>query len=666
MPTIVTHSVGVGKTYTTIAAWLAACPSDLVASDVVWKGELYKGTYNETVTFPAPNGDMSHYIWMTSAVSDRHSWKPGTGPIIKPTVTTGAFTQYVYIPNPAYVYKNHIDWLEFDFSAVDTQYGSACINSGNNIFQNNIFHGINSSTGSVTLLQVGGYDTGLISNNLFYDINTGGAHWNVFPINTNGPAGCRLYNNTIVMDGSSGAGFFLTNSGSIDCQNNICIGSAAVYGDFWVGAATVIFNNNISGDTTAPTIGTTYSGTGNLGSKTIAGNFAGATVYNFRLITGADALGAGTNLTSQGQGVNVSLDGITLPATGAWDCGCIPYGFITDISSIGNPSLGRTFSNPQAWAASIPSNLINAAMAVEGQMYKDYDYNVAVSITGITTDATHTIKLTTGPAQYHYGIAGAGVRFYITDPSISGSVIYMDTSYTTIENLEITYGPGSVGGYSGFIESINGTENIIRRNLCHGMPASYYRPAGISINCYTGTADCNNNIIYGVNYADSAIVVSGNYLHADLDNNTIWNCNYGISFYAGGTGSGSSCRNNIYIAPSGITGFFMGYTPTYVGNNISSDGTAPGASSKINVSASTQFVNTGSGTEDLHLKTGSDAIMAGANLGTDDGVNIDINLFNRLSAAYTWDVGAHQFNMSLFSPYWVSRSSRLLTGGILV
>ena len=77
-------------------------------------------------------------------------------------------------------------------------------------------------------------------------------------------------------------------------------------------------------------------------------------------------------------------------------------------------------------------------------------------------------------------------------------------------------------------------------------------------------------------------------------------------------------------------------------------------------------MNTGSGTEDLHLKTGSDAIMAGANLGTDDGVNIDINLFNRLSAAYTWDVGAHQFNMSLFSPYWVSRSGRLLTGGILV
>ena len=58
MPTTITKTIGVGKDYASIDAWVAGAastyPGGLVAADVIWKGVLYKegpGTNNEwTIT----------------------------------------------------------------------------------------------------------------------------------------------------------------------------------------------------------------------------------------------------------------------------------------------------------------------------------------------------------------------------------------------------------------------------------------------------------------------------------------------------------------------------------------------------------------------------------------------------------------------------------------
>ena len=49
------------------------------------------------------------------------------------------------------------------------------------------------------------------------------------------------------------------------------------------------------------------------------------------------------------------------------------------------------------------------------------------------------------------------------------------------------------------------------------------------------------------------------------------------------------------------------------------------------------------GSEDLHIKTGSDAIGAGADSGTTNGVNIDIDGSDRDTLGIVWDIGAHEF-----------------------
>ena len=59
--------------------------------------------------------------------------------------------------------------------------------------------------------------------------------------------------------------------------------------------------------------------------------------------------------------------------------------------------------------------------------------------------------------------------------------------------------------------------------------------------------------------------------------------------------------------------------------------------------AEISFVSTTGGSEDLHIDADSDCVDAGVDLGTTNGVEIDINGRNRDSQGDTWDIGAHEF-----------------------
>ena len=81
---------------------------------------------------------------------------------------------------------------------------------------------------------------------------------------------------------------------------------------------------------------------------------------------------------------------------------------------------------------------------------------------------------------------------------------------------------------------------------------------------------------------------------------------------------------------------------------MSSDDTADddgGSGHVLSVTTANQFVSTVGGSEDLHLKAGSDCIGVGTDLATTPtDVNIDINGANRDALAATvWDIGAHQY-----------------------
>lgn len=71
MPTTVTKTIGTGGDYTTIAAWFAACPADLVAADQVWRGELLNEAFTASgapvVTFTGITTDATRYVELTTA-----------------------------------------------------------------------------------------------------------------------------------------------------------------------------------------------------------------------------------------------------------------------------------------------------------------------------------------------------------------------------------------------------------------------------------------------------------------------------------------------------------------------------------------------------------------------------------------------------------------------
>jgi hypothetical protein len=73
------------------------------------------------------------------------------------------------------------------------------------------------------------------------------------------------------------------------------------------------------------------------------------------------------------------------------------------VKTIGSGA-GRDFSTLAGWAASIPANLVTDGNSYEGHCYNDSEFvgtggGSILTLTGHTTDASHTITLTTGPGQ---------------------------------------------------------------------------------------------------------------------------------------------------------------------------------------------------------------------------------------------------------------------------
>lgn len=70
MATVVTKTIGPTGDYSTLAAWFAACPADLVAADTIWRGEVQNTELTGTgtlLTFTGKTVDATHYIELTAA-----------------------------------------------------------------------------------------------------------------------------------------------------------------------------------------------------------------------------------------------------------------------------------------------------------------------------------------------------------------------------------------------------------------------------------------------------------------------------------------------------------------------------------------------------------------------------------------------------------------------
>jgi hypothetical protein len=456
-------------------------------------------------------------------------------------------------------------------------------------------------------------------------------------------------NGTGVISGVRGGGTdtnrFLQNNIVIDVSGTTS-GAKKCYDD-WSGATE---NYNISSDTTA-------AGTGSQINITAASLFLSTVPggENLHLKTGAPAIGTGIDLETTPTGVQFDIDGYDRDASGVvWDVGADQFGMPTITKTIGTDS--RDYSTMATWEADLDNGAIYSAGDVAvGLCYNDSGFTGSLALNGGGTIGLTTANIKPAPGQGHTGIAGTGVK--LIGNIISGQIFRLFTTVGvpyTGEGIEVTSSVIMTSA-SGQATNYGTIGNITRRMLVYDV---IFSGGGNNAGTAGGDGAIINCIFYNLTVTNIAagamdgmrVTAAGTYL-----NNTLYNLinDNGTGIIRGiwQGGSTGTVRNNIVLTLSGTSSgakdcFILGAGTTRT-NNMSSDATATGTNSLINKSATNQFVSIVGGSENLHLKEGSEAIGAGVDLvNTPTGIEFDIDGFNRNGVSRKWDMGADQIYQS--------------------
>ena len=367
----------------------------------------------------------------------------------------------------------------------------------------------------------------------------------------------------------------------------------------------------------------------------------------------------------------------------------------TVTKTIGTSS--RDYSDIDAWEADLDSDSIYSdGDTAIGECYADSTFSdVAYLIEQGTTIGGSAgydlalIKLTVHADSRHDGTAGTGALLKSTaNGTHNYGVLRINVDNVTVEWLEIdmdhdgditTEDSDSRDMNKGIVLTGTNDDCIIRNMLIHGKYGNPGNtgPMGIHVTGAGASSDTltiQNNIIYNLieTGGDTAQGVNTNQWAgtANLYNNTLYNIDaQGTSKQAWGLVYGNvasavvNVKNNLVakIVADGDADHERGYQKSNgsstenASNNLSDDTVtdstykAPGSNSlQDKTLAEIAFVSTVANSEDLRLAQLSSSNVpsvcrdAGVDLGTTNGVNIDIAGRDRDAAGDTWDIGAHE------------------------
>ena len=312
----------------------------------------------------------------------------------------------------------------------------------------------------------------------------------------------------------------------------------------------------------------------------------------------------------------------------------------------------RDYSTIQGWESARQGTLTEIE---KGICYADSVFTeLGVDIDGSTTTSSYYMHLTV--ADWHNGIAGTGVEVAPSgDMGGTTPIIRNDDNYTIVEGLEIygtsittwgtNYGSGiSFGG--------NSDKSIARRCIIHDLKPTTSGGGEKGIYCGAGYDDNHvlNNIIYSLTDLTTGAVKyidAGNNTNLHAFNNTLikGDCPNPTGINCERNNSSVEIKNNICLDFESGSGdcfdFLASQTHDY---NYASDTTTSGETNGLSSqSMANTIISSTAGSEVLLIKFDSNAVGAGVDLGTSQGVNIDILGRDRDSEGDTWDIGAHQF-----------------------
>lgn len=323
----------------------------------------------------------------------------------------------------------------------------------------------------------------------------------------------------------------------------------------------------------------------------------------------------------------------------------------TVTKSIG--ATARDYSTITLWEADLDDAAIySASDDAVGECYNDNPFDEAVTINGGGTVGLNLATLSVASGERHDGTAGTGARMLATDD------IYLLFLDGPSSGYEIEWFEFDANGYfsgSANYGVIGGNDSgapvlDVRNCLAHGVATTGWgKHANGIVSGWSSDHTATNCVVYDL--ASTNAVSNGKGIgsrHAGGGLHKHYNCTVhdvttgsssGVGFNQNGS---SSCTSQNCISTGCDTDFDI--TNGTLSYDASSDATATGTGSITSITTADQYVSTVGGSEDLHLKAGSDCIDAGTDLGTTPtGVNIDINGRDRDAEADTWDIGAHEF-----------------------
>lgn len=302
---------------------------------------------------------------------------------------------------------------------------------------------------------------------------------------------------------------------------------------------------------------------------------------------------------------------------------------------------GRDYSTITLWEADDGGGDGLGNDDCTGTCYNDsvFDETVAINF------SANTISLTVASGERHNGIAGTGARIVRT--ASATNLFDIASTGADIRWLELDANGQSIRDI--FSDGITNT-NVASRMIVHGNARSGtsrgMNTRGVFVNC----------IVYDVhNTGGGGGAIGIDHTRNNLENCTVHNVKCDDASNSEATciratdGSLENMRNCIATDPGGSTTSKQCFSPSSFSNAtvshcLSSDTTASGTGSLTSKASVDQFVSTTEGSEDLHLKSGADAIDVGTDLGTTPtDVEFDINDRDRDTEGDVWDMGAHEF-----------------------
>jgi hypothetical protein len=252
----------------------------------------------------------------------------------------------------------------------------------------------------------------------------------------------------------------------------------------------------------------------------------------------------------------------------------------TVVKTIGTGG-GRDYSTLAGWAASLPANLVSDGNSYEGDCYNDSEFagtTNLVNLTGHTTDATHTITLTTGAGQSFRDNAkiqtnalrydqsnGVGIR-ESGGPYSTDTPIIVSDSNVFISNLQVkghAYAFDTSNSASVTIDDCIFTSDATRaaaemRSGAVVRNSLFYTTGNPST---TGVIDCQNGgpsfyFCTIVSASDAAGTPPAN-VHSLYSSLSFENCAFfGCAAVKSGTSTFSftNCMTDVASPPSGVTG----------------------------------------------------------------------------------------------------------------